>query len=204
MENTEQGLRGWSGRMAGIFSGAAWYRRGAGFVLAVSIATMLAALALPVPRPGPEIVKGSHGIPDGIEIRTPAPRDLRVFLESRRWGDDSLQDVQQRAAGAEAGAAKRQAGAEVRLVGLTMMKDRHVSLIRFPDGAIARFLPGDRLPDGRSVKLATNTTLTLEGIEDTRTEVLNLFPTIPAESPPAEPDAETQGLPVESDATPAS
>ena len=81
------------------------------------------------------------------------------------------------------------------------MKDRRVSLIRFPDGAVSRFLPGDRLPDGRSVKLATNTTLTLEGIEDARIEVLNLFPSVPVESPPAEPDAETQGLPVESDAT---
>lgn len=190
--------------MAGIFSGAAWYGRGAGFVLAVSIATMLAALALPVPRPGPEIVKGSRGIPDGIEIRTPAPPDLRVFSESRRWGDESLQDVQRRAVPAEAAAAKRRAGAEVRLVGLTTMKDRRVSLIRFPDGAIARFLPGERLPDGRGVKLATDTTLTLEGIEDERTEVLNLFPPIPAESYPAEPDAETQGSPVESDATPAS
>lgn len=199
MESTEQprGLRGWARRTAK-------YGRGAGVVSAAGVATVLIALAVPVPPPEPEKGQGPRGIPDGIATRAPAPQDLRVFLESRRWGDESLQNLQQRAATAEGAAAKRQARDAIGLVGLTTLQDRRVSLIRLPDGGIARFLPGDRLPDGRVLKLATETTLTLEGTEDGQTDVLDLFPPIPAELRLAAPEAETPGLPVASDATPAS
>lgn len=199
MESPEQaeGLRGWLSRTAR-------YGRGAGVVSAAGVATVLMALVLPVPPPEPERGKGPRGIPDGIVLRDRAPRDLHVFLESRRWGDESLQNVQQRAATAEAAAAKRQARDAIGLVGLTTLQDRRISLIRFPDGAIARLMPGDRLPDGRTLKVATETTLTLEGTEDGQTDVLVLFPPIPAELRLAAPEAETPGLPVASDATPAS
>ena len=199
MESRDQtrGLRGWSSRLAK-------YGRGAGVVSAAGIATVLVALAVPVPSPGPERARGAHEIPDGIVPREQAPQDLRVFLESRRWGEESLQDVQRRTATGEAAAAKRRAIDEIGLVGLTTMQEGRVSLIRFPDGAIARFMPGDELPDGRTLKVATETTLTIEGTEDGQTKVLDLFPPIPAELRLAAPEAETPGLPVASDATPAS
>lgn len=199
MESPEhtRGLRGWSSRMAK-------YGRGAGVVSAAGVATVLAALALPVPPPEPERIQGPQGIPDGLAPRAQAPQDLRVFLESRRWGEESLQDVQQRTATGEAAAAKRRDVDEIGLVGLTTIQERRVSLIRFPDGAVARFMPGDKLPDGRTLKVATETTLTLEGTEDGQTKVLDLFPPIPAELRLAAPEAETPGLPVASDATPAS
>ena len=199
MESRDQtrGLRGWSSRLAK-------YGRGAGVVSAAGIATVLVALAVPVPSPGPERAQGAHEIPDAIVPREQAPQDLRVFLESRRWGEESLQDVQRRTATGEAAAAKRRAIDEIGLVGLTSMQERRVSLIRFPDGAIARFMPGDKLPDGRTLKVATETTLTIEGTENGQTKVLDLFPPIPAELRLAAPEAETSGLPVASDATPAS
>lgn len=199
MESSEQprGLRGWVRRTA-------QYGRGAGVVSAAGVATVLVALAVPVPPPEPERGRGPRGIPDGIALRAPAPPDLRVFLESRRWGDESLQELQQHATTDEGAAAKRQARDAIGLVGLTTLRDRRVSLIRLPDGAIARFLPGDKLPDGRILKLATETTLTLEGTEDGRTDVLDLFPPIPAELRLAAPEAETRGLPAASNATPAS
>lgn len=191
-----RGRRGWVNRTAR-------YGRGVGLVLAASVATVLLALALPVPSPRPARVTGPSAIPDGVAWRAPVPEDLRVFSKSQRWGDESLHAVHQRVATAEAAAAKGAATDEIGLVGLTMTKDRRASLVRFPDGAIARFLPGDRLPDGRILTLATETTLTLEGTEDGRSEVLDLFPPIPADRHPTGPDAETRGLPVASDATPA-
>lgn len=198
MDDTERtrGRRGWVNRTAP-------YGRGVGLVLAASVATVLLALASPVPSPRLERVAGPSAIPDEVVLRAPPPEDLRVFLESRRWGDESLQNLQHRTATDEAAAAKRRDVDEIGLVGLTTLQDRRVSLIRFPDGAIARFMPGDKLPDGRTLKLATETSLTLEGTEDGQTDVLALFPPIPTELRLAAPEAETPGLPVASNATPA-
>lgn len=165
---------------------------------------MLAALALPVPTPDPGITGGRRDIPGGTESPTPAPEDLRFFVESRRWGDETLQDVQQRVARADAAAAERRAPDKVDLLGVVIVKDRPASLIQLPDGAIARFVPGDTLPDGRGVTGATDRTVTLEETGDGQTEVLDLFPPIPRELRLAEPDAEARRLAVESPAESAS
>lgn len=198
-----QGFRARLGRAAVVFSRPARYRRGVGLGLAACVATVLAAMALPVPTPDPGTAAGRRGLPDGTGPQTPAPEDLTLFLESRRWGGETLRDVRQRVARAEAAAAKRRATDKVGLVGLVTVKDRRASLIRLPDGAVARFVPGDTLPDGRGVKTATDRTVTLEENEHGQTEVLDLFPPIPRERGLAGPDAEARRLSAESSAKPA-
>lgn len=198
-----KGFRARLGRAADVFSRTTRHRRGLGLGVAACGATVLAAMALPVPTPDPGITGGRRDIPGGTESPTPAPEDLRFFLESRRWGDETLKDVQQRVARADAAAAERRAVDKVGLLGVVIVKDHPASLIQLPDGAIARFVPGDTLPDGRGVKETTDRTVTLEESEDGQTEVLDLFPPIPRELRLAGPDAEARRLSVESPAKPA-
>lgn len=205
MERSERarGFRARLGRAAAACAGMTRYRRGVGVGLAACVATVLAAMALPVPTPDSEVTGERRDIPGGTDSPTPAPEDLRFFLESRRWGGETLQDVQQRVARADAAAAKRRATDKVGLLGLVIVKDRPASLIQLPDGAIARFAPGDTLPDGRGVKGATDRTVTLEQNEDGQTEVLDLFPPIPRALRLAGPDLEAGRLAVEPPAKPA-
>ena len=183
------------GRTVGMFSRTARYRRGAGVGLGACGAVVLAALMLPVPKPGPGEAGGRDGSLGETDRPTLGPEDLSLFLKSRRWGGETLQEVHQRAAQAEAAVTERRAIAQVGLVGLVNVEDRRASLIRFPDGAIVRFVPGDILPDGRGLKAATDRAVTLEGSEEGQTEVLDLFPRIPQEPVFAGSDAETRGLP---------
>lgn len=192
------------GRTARVFSRMARYYRGWGFGLLACAATVLAAGALPLPTPRPGLAGDGPGLRVGKDLPTLAPEDLNFFLDSRRWGGATLQEVQQRAAKAEAAAAGRRAIDKVGLVGLINVEDRRAALIQLPDGSVARFVPGDTLSDGRRMKTATKGTVTLEGNEEGQTEVLALFPPIPQAPRLAGSDAEIQGPPVEPDAAPAS
>lgn len=180
------------------------YRRVWGYGLVVCAATVLAALALPLPTPRSGIPEDGPGLRVGKDLPTLAPEDLSLFLDSRRWGGATLQEVQRREAEADAATAGRRAIDKVGLVGLVSVEDRRVALIRLPDGSVVRFVPGDTLSDGRRVKTPTTGTVTLEGNEEGQTEVLALFPPIPQALRRAGADAEIRGLPVEPDAAPSS
>ena len=183
------------GRTVGVFSRTARYRRGAGFGLGACVVVVLAALTLPVPKPERGEVQGRESVLVETDLPTPVPEDLSLFLESRRWGGETLLDVQHRVAQAEAAATERRVIAKVGLVGVVNVNDRRASLIQLPDGAVHRFVPGDTLQDGRGVKAVTDRGVTLERNEGGRPEVLDLFPRIQPESALAGSDAETHGLP---------
>lgn len=186
-----------------VFSRTARYRRGVWVGLAACTATVLAALALPVPPPEPEAARDRHGLPVGVDLPTRAPEDLRLFLDSRRWGGETLQEVQKRVAKAETLATERRARDEVGVVGLVRVKDRQSSLIQLPDGTVTRFVSGDTLPDGRRVQVMTSRAVTLEGDEDEQTEMLALFPSIRQKPGRAASAADTREGAVEPDAKPA-
>lgn len=179
------------------------HRRAAGIGLAACLVIVLAALTLPVPPPEPRNPGSRQDILSGAGARMPAPEELQNFLRSRRWGDESLQEVRRRAAD-EAPETKRRVRDKVGLVGLTLAKNQRASLMQLPDGILARFVTGDTLPDGRDVKSATDRTVTLEGDDTGQTEVLDLFPPIPQELQLAGPDAEPPGLPAGRNTVPAS
>lgn len=204
METLEraEGFRTRFGRTVGAFLRVARYRRGVWGGLAACTATVLAALALPVPPSEPGTAQNRHGLPVGIELPARAPEDLRLFLDSRRWGDETPQEVQERVARAEASAAKRRVRDEVGVVGLVHVKNQRASLIQLPDGSITRFVSGDTLPDGRRVKAMTSRVVTIEGDEAERTEMLALFPPIRQKPRTAAPAAETREQAVEPDAKP--
>ena len=48
-------------------------------------------------------------------------------------------------------------------VGLIVTRDQSAVLLASPDGGVARFAPGDTLPDGRTLVSVTNNRLTLRG-----------------------------------------
>ena len=64
------------------------------------------------------------------------------------------------------------------------MQDKLAVLLALPEGDVVRMLPGDTLPDGRILVSATDNDLTLRS-DDGRSEVLTLFPPLPAEPVPA-------------------
>lgn len=191
------------GRTARAFSRMARYHRVVGFGLVTGTVTVLAALALPVPAPGSGTAGGGLDVWIGKDIPTLAPEDLSLFLDSRRWGGETLQEVRRRVAETEATAAKQRAIDKVRLLGLVKEKDRRAFLMQLPDGVILRLLPDDTLPDGRGVKTATDRTVTLEGNADGQTDVLALFPPLRQEPMSVGSDAEIQGPSVETDTMPA-
>ena len=67
-------------------------------------------------------------------------------------------------------------------VGLIVTQEPSAVLLASPDGGVARFAPGDTLPDGRTLVSVTDNSLTLRG-EDLREEVLSLFPRVRLEPP---------------------
>lgn len=205
MESLAQagGFRTKFGRTLDVFSRTARYRRGVGIGLAACVATVLVALALPVPTPEPGTARDRQSLSVGTDLSTLAPEDLRLFLDSRRWGGETLQEVQRRAVDAEATAAERRATDRVGLLGLVQVEDRRTSLIQLPDGEIVRFVSGGTLPDGRRVKTMTSRAVTLEGDEGGRTEHLDLFPPIRQKPGLVAPDDATRGPAVEPDAKPA-
>ena len=163
--------------MSGMLLSRRWW----GGVLLACFVAVLAALAMPVHLPeGSERTDSSSILPE--DVAESAPEDLGAFLASRRWGV-SLQEIH------EADAAKEKqtersinpALAKMGFVGLIVTMDQSAVLLEAPEGGVARFAPGDTLPDGRILVSVTDNSLTLKG-DDLSEEVLTLFPPIRTES----------------------
>ena len=159
--------------MNGAFLDRRWWGGG----LLACLAAVLAALALPVPLPdGSATADSLSALPE--DMAESAPEDLGAFLDSRRWGA-SLREI------LEAEAAQPQSAinpilARMGFVGLIVTTGRSEVLLGAPDGDVARFAPGDTLPDGRTLVTVTDNSLTLKG-EDSSEEVLTLFPRVQSE-----------------------
>ena len=151
-------------------------------------AVAAAALALPVPPPA----TGAHAdagaaIPEGATEA--APEDLTAFLAIRRWG--APPPAPKPEAVEAPGPTLNPILAEMGYVGLIAVQDELAVLLALPEGDVVRMLPGDTLPDGRILVSATDDDLTLRG-DDGRSEVLTLFPPLPAEpTPAASPEGES-------------
>jgi len=175
-------------------NGTAAIRRWCGGALLACLTAVLAALAVPVDSPaGREDADSLRVLPSGA-LET-APEDLAAFVVSRRWGI-SLQEVWE----AEAAKARPTAPTEpaetaepaepsinpalakMGFVGLIVTKERSAVLLASPEGGVARFAPGDTLPDGRTLVSVTDNRLTLRS-EDLHEEVLSLFPRVRTELP---------------------
>ena len=184
-------------------NGTAAIRRWCGGALLASLAAVLAALAVPVHlHEGREETGSSSVVPSGTPKT--AHEDLAAFVASRRWGV-SLQEVwEAEAAKARPAAPARTAEtaepaepsinpalAKMGFVGLIVTNKQSTVLLASPDGGVARFAPGDSLPDGRTLVSVTDNSLTLRG-EDLHEEVLSLFPRIRME-PPAGNRGDTVG-----------
>ena len=175
-------------------------RRWCGGALLACFTAVLAALAVPVDMPaGREDTDSLRVLPSGA-LET-ADEDLSAFLESRRWGV-SLQDIRDaktaKARPVEPAETTEPAEpsinptlAKMGFVGLIVTKEQSAVLLASPDGGVARFAPGDTLPDGRTLVSVTDNSLTLQG-EDLREEVLSLFPRVRME-PPAGDRGDTAG-----------
>ena len=168
--------------MNGGFLDRRWWGGG----LLACLAAVLAALAMPVPLPdGSATADSSSALPE--DLAESAPEDLGAFLDSRRWGA-SLREILE--AEAERARQAREAAqpqsainpvlARMGFVGLIVTTGRSEVLLGAPDGDVARFAPGDTLPDGRTLVTVTDNSLTLKG-EDSSEEVLTLFPRVQSE-----------------------
>ena len=144
-------------------------------------AAVAAALAMPVPPPatGAQAQAGA-AMPEGAAEA--APEDLSAFLDIRRWG--APPPAPKPKALEEPGPTLNPILAEMGYVGLIAVQDELAVLLAMPEGEVVRMLPGDTLPDGRILVSATDDDLTLRG-DDGRSEVLTLFPPLPAEPAPA-------------------
>ena len=182
---------------------SAAFRRWGGGALLACMTAVLAALAMPVHLPeGREDTDSLSVLPP--DVPETAPEDLDAFVANRRWGV-SLREIRD----AEAAKARPAAPAEparavepaapainpalakMGFVGLIVTRDQSAVLLASPDGGVARFAPGDILPDGRTLVSVTDNRLTLQG-EDLREEVLSLFPRARTE-PPAGDRGDTAG-----------
>ena len=148
-------------------------------VLLAGGAVVAAALAMPVPPPA----TGAHAeaaatMPEAAVAAV--PEDLAAFLDIRRWGEPlpapKPEPVEQ------SGPALNPVLAEMGFVGLIAAGDERAVLLALPEGEIVRMLPGDTLPDGRILVSVADNSLSLEA-EGGSTEVLTLFPPLPAEAP---------------------
>ena len=181
-------------------NGAAAVRRWCGGALLACFTAVLAALAVPVDPPEGREDTGALRVLPSRALET-AHEDLGAFLESRRWGV-SLQDIRDAEAAKAIPAEPAETAepaepsinpvlAKMGFVGLIVTKERSAVLLASPDGGVARFAPGDTLPDGRTLVSVTDDSLTLRG-EDLREEALSLFPRVRME-PPAGDRGDTAG-----------
>ena len=181
--------------MNAVLPGRRWW----GGALLACCATVLAALAVPVHLPEGDARSDPADIPPPGDAVDAAPEDLRSFLVNRRWGD-SLQDL------LDAAAAQPEPEeplvnpvlAKMGFVGLIVTGDRSAVLLELPQGAVARVVPGQKLPDGHTLVSVTDNSLTLEG-DNQHEEVLTLFPRVRAEPPPGDgPPADGATVPPDS------
>ena len=109
-------------------------------------------------------------------------------MASRRWGV-SLNE--QRTPPAEQDeSAINPALVKLGYVGLIAAENQAAVLLALPEGEIVRMVPGDTLPDGRSLVSVTDNSLTLQG-DGPSEDVLTLFPRIRTDH--ATPDASGPG-----------
>ena len=153
-------------------------RRWWGAALLACLTAALAALTLPVhlPERGGDADLSSE-LPAGAT--KPAHEDLDAFLTIRRWGASPEETRQAVVAMAEPTAPAEPsinpALEKMGFVGLIVTRHRSAVLLEAPNGVVARFAPGDTLPDGRTLVSVTDNSLTLRGA-DLHEEVLMLFP----------------------------
>ena len=168
--------------MNGTFLDRRWW---AGALLAC-LAAVLAALAMPVSLPeGSGATDSLSGLPE--HAADSAAEDLGAFLDSRRWGA-SLREILE--AEAERARQAREAEqsqpainpvlAKMGFVGLIVTGSRSEVLLASPEGGVARYTPGETLPDGRTLVSVTDNSLTLKG-DDSSEQVLTLFPPVRSE-----------------------
>ena len=122
-------------------------------------------------------------LPDGAAA--PVREDLSAFFAIRRWGPPPDEpEAPQTEPDAEAGPALHPVLARMGFVGLITTQASRAVLLAMPEGDIVRVLPGDTVPDGRTLVSVTDNSLTLED-EGGRAEVLTLFPPLPEAAVPS-------------------
>ena len=159
-------------------------------------AVVAAALTMPVGLPETAgNADPSAALPDAVVEA--APEDLGTFLAIRRWGAPPEEEKASEAP-EEAAPTLNPVLAEMGFVGLIEVQDELAVLLALPEGDIVRMLPGDTLPDGRTLVSVSDNSLTLAGPGQPE-EVLTLFPRLPADSAPvpvpapAAPTGDQQG-----------
>ncbi|MDE0029692.1 MAG: hypothetical protein OXU42_09875 [Deltaproteobacteria bacterium] len=148
----------------------------------VGCTTVAVALAMPVPLTEPPPTAPPAPLPVlSDEVAAVAARDdFKIFLQSARWGDHGPRTPKR--AGSPAPAAPPAPTtnpelARMNYVGLITIHDQRTVLFDVPDVGVVRYVPGDRLPDGRVLVSVTDDSLTLRA-DGRADEVLVLFPTI--------------------------
>ena len=181
-----------SGRIpeGGAISVAGW--RAWGGALLAGGAVVFAALETPVGLPEGSVAADPAGLLLEGAVDEAAPEDLGAFLAIRRWGVFEPEVTEPPPPPAEpAGPSIEPTLANLGFVGLIVTGDERAVLLRTPEGGVARVAPGDVLPNGRVLVLASDDRLVLQG-EGLPEEVLTLFPsvsTVPptGEAPPPAP-----------------
>ena len=159
-----------------------------GVLLACAI-TGVAAYSVPVTPSGKNAEVHSEALIEPseelIEIRV--GEDLGTFLAIQRWGTGE-QEIQEGATPIELplppSPALNPVLLEMHYVGWISVQDQPVVLLDLPGVGVARFAPGDRLPDGRILVSVTDESLTLKA-EGMPEETLMLFPSVSRQAEPA-------------------
>ena len=148
--------------------------RWAAIALGVLGATVLLALAVPLPQP--DSTARDRAI-NAAATAGLAGEDLTAFLDTERWGQSLRERLASRAAAENAatGSGLNPVLTEMGYVGLIVTKDDSAMLLTLPEGGVTRHVLGDRTPDGRTLSALTDNTLTLRSSDGTE-EVLELFP----------------------------
>lgn len=174
-----------SGATALVAEAARRNRRPLTAAFGVCAAALVAALAIPVgvPDAGDPNTRGSlAGQPT---VLAPA-EDLSAFAASRRWGGDTLDELEARRRAAAEGNADAGRRDRMGFVGTSSTPHDRVVLLTLPGGEVRRIPAGGELPDGRTVSAASDTTATLSD-NASGDEQLELFPG-PSDAEPANPE----------------
>lgn len=180
-----------------VAAAAPWLRRHGRLLAAAAcllVATVVAALAIPVRQPATAGASQQPWVEDALAAAATADEDLTPLLDSVRWGT-SLREVlaaQTAALAAESAlpAATEQGAAalnQVRFVGYIAAPQRRAALLALPDGEVVRVAPGESLRDGRAVASVSDRSLTLTALGDGE-QVLPLFPPVYVPAPRSDAD----------------
>ena len=148
----------------------------AGLVCCMTIA---AAIAIPVRLPAPPATAPPVPLPGlSAEVAGVTAREkFSALLKSARWGESGPKTREPAAPAAPSVPAINPELVKMNYVGLITIHDQRTVLFAVPDVGVVRYVPGDKLPDGRVLVSVTDNSLTLraDGHPD---EELMLFPTI--------------------------